>query len=86
MSKEFNGEKFKVTKNEDVFNGPNSKIDSVTLSSGRHSLDLLRKKVYGYSIEFMEGPEWHTALKKRGYPVLPTFRYDSKNQYVHATQ
>ena len=85
MSKEFNRGKFTVTKNEDVFNGPNSEIDSITLSAGKHSLNLLRKKVNGYSIEFMQGPEWHTALKEAGYPVFPTYRYDSQNQTEYIT-
>ena len=85
MAKEFKEGKFEVTNNEDVYNGPHSKIDSVTLSSGKHSLNLLRKKVRGYSIEFMEGPKWHTALKKRGYPVFPTYRYDSKSEVEYIT-
>ncbi len=85
MSKEFSGEKFKITKNEDIFAGPNSEIDSVTLSSGKHSLDLMQKKVRGYSIEFMDGPKWHTALKEKGYPVFPTYRYDSENQLEYIT-
>jgi len=85
MSKEFPSEKFEVTKNEDVYAGPNSEIDSVTLSSGKHSLNLLRKKVNGYSVEFMEGPKWHTTLKERGYPVVPTYRYDSEKQTEYLT-
>src|SRR5665811_1084167 len=85
MSRDSNEGKFQVTKNEGVYNGPNSEIESVTLSAGKHSLDLLRKKVRGYSIEFMDGPKWHTALKERGYPVLPTYRHDSQNQTEYIT-
>ena len=85
MSKEFNPEKFKITKKEDVYSGPHSEIDSVTLSSGDHSLDLLRKKFNGYSIEFMQGPKWHTLLKKHGYPVFPTWRYDAENKVEYVT-
>ncbi|MEI7689975.1 MAG: hypothetical protein WCI79_03360 [Candidatus Saccharibacteria bacterium] len=78
MAKEFNGSEFDITKNEDVFRGPNSSIDSVTLSSGGHELNLLRKQVNGYPNEFMDGPKWHTYLKEKGYPVVPTYRYDVK--------
>ncbi|MDO8469543.1 MAG: hypothetical protein Q7S84_00800 [bacterium] len=85
MAKEFNEDAFKITENEKVYSGPRSEIDSVTLSSGEHSRDLLRKKFQGYSIEFMQGPEWHTALQKRGYPVLPTWRYDAENKVEYVT-
>lgn len=85
MSKEFSPENFKITKNEDVYNGPHSEIDSVTLSSGDHSLNLLRKKFRGYSVEFMDGPKWHTLLKEKGYPVFPTLRYDAKNEIEYIT-
>ena len=85
MSKEFPTGKFKITKNEDVFSGPNSEIDSVTLSSEGRSLDLMRKKIHGYSVEFMQGPKWHTFLKEKGYPVFPTYRYDSENQTEYLT-
>jgi hypothetical protein len=85
MSKEFNPGNFKITKNEDIYNGPHSEIDSVTLSSGEHSVNLLRKKFRGYSIEFMDGPKWHTVLKERGYPVFPTLRYDKKNEVEYVT-
>jgi hypothetical protein len=85
MSKEFNEGKFKITKNESVYNGPHSEIDSVTLSSGKHSLNLLRKKFRGYSVEFMDGPEWHTALKERNYPIFPTLRYDSRGEVEYVT-
>jgi len=85
MAKEFNEGKFQITENENVYEGPNSKIDSVTLSSGDHTLKLLRKKFRGYSIEFMDGPKWHTALKEKGYPVFPTFRYDKANETEYIT-
>lgn len=85
MAKPFSEGKFNITKNEDIHDGPNSKIDSVTLSSGEHSLKLLRKKIRGYSVEFMQGPEWHTELKDKGYPIIPTFRYDSKNEIEYIT-
>ena len=85
MAKEFNPEKFEITKNENVYDGPNSSIDSVTLSSGEHSVELLRKKFLGYGPEFMEGPEWHTLLKKKGYPVFSTLRYDSNDEVEYVT-
>lgn len=85
MAKEFDSSKYNVTKNEDVFEGPNSSIDSVTLSLGERSLDLLRKKVNGYHVEFMDGPDWHTALKEKGYPVIPTYRYDAENETEYLT-
>ncbi|MEI6054364.1 MAG: hypothetical protein WCQ49_03300 [Candidatus Saccharibacteria bacterium] len=87
MSKEFDNNKFDITKNEDVFQGPNSSIDSVTLSSGGHALNLLRKKVYGCPVEFefMRGPNWHTELKEKGYPVVPTYRYDAENRIEYLT-
>lgn len=85
MAKEFKEGEFKITKNEEVYNGPHSEIESVTASSGEHSLKLLRKKFRGYSIEFMKGPRWHTLLKENGYPVLPTWRYDSENQVEYVT-
>lgn len=85
MSKEFNPGNLKITKNENIYDGPHSEIDSVTLSSGEHSLNLLRKKVNGYPIEFMQGPEWHTALKEKGYPVFPTYRYDSEKKVEYIT-
>ncbi len=85
MSKEFNGEKFEITENESIRGGSHSEIDSVTLSSGRHSLNLLRKRIHGYPVEFMQGPEWHTELKGRGYPVVPTYRYDSENNVEYIT-
>ncbi len=85
MAKKFEGGNFKITKNEHIYNGPHSEIDSVTLSSGEHSLDLLRKKIKGYPIEFMEGPKWHTALKERGYPVFTTYRYDSNKEVEYIT-
>jgi len=85
MAKEFNPGSFKITKNESVNNGPHSTIDSVTLTSGGHSLNLLQKNFRGYSVEFMDGPKWHTLLKDRGYPVFPTLRYDSKNEVEYVT-
>lgn len=85
MAKPFGEGKFNITKNEEVYNGPHSKIDAVTLSSGEHSLKLLQKKVHGYSIEFMQGPGWHTRLKEKGYPVFPTYRYDSANEVEYIT-
>lgn len=85
MSKEFSGDRFNITENGNVYEGPNSSIDSVTLSSGEHSLNLMRKKVKGYSVEFMDGPNWHTALKEKGYPVLPTYRYDAENKTEYLT-
>lgn len=85
MAKEFNPEKFKIIKKEDIYNGPHSEIDSVTLSSGEHSLNLLRKKFRGYSVEFMDGPRWHTLLKDKGYPVFPTLRYDEKTEVEYIT-
>ncbi len=84
MARQFEGE-FEIIKNKEVYRGPNSEIDSVTLFSGKHSLDLLRKKFRGYSVEFMEGPKWHTALKEKGYPVLPTWRYDEINKVEYLT-
>lgn len=85
MAKEFDGSKFDIAKNEDVFKGPHSSIDSVTLSSGGHVLNLLRKNVNGYSVEFMDGPNWHTVLKEKGYPVIPTYRYDAENETEYLT-
>lgn len=85
MSKEFDNAEFNITQNEHVFEGPHSSIDSVTLSSGEHSLNLMRKKVKGYAVEFMSGPEWHTALKEKGYPVIPTYRYDAENKTEYLT-
>jgi len=85
MAKKFNEGIFRITKKEEIYNGPHSEIDSVRLSSEGHSLDLLRKKFRCYSIEFMSGPEWHTSLKKRGYPVFPTLRYDKKNEVEYIT-
>lgn len=85
MAKPFGEGKFNITKNEEVYNGPHSTIDSVTLSSGEHSLKLLRKKFCGYSVEFMEGPGWHTYLKDHGYPVFPTWRYDNENKVEYIT-
>ena len=85
MAKPFSEGKFEITKKEEIYNGPHSKIDSVKLSSGEHSLELLRKKFRGYSVEFMDGPKWHTSLKKRGYPVFPTLRYDKANEVEYIT-
>lgn len=85
MAKEFIGGKFNITKKENVYDGHNSKIDLVALSSGKHSLKLLRKNFRGYRVEFMEGPEWHTLLKKKGYPVFPTWRYDAENKVEYIT-
>lgn len=85
MAKPFREGKFQITKNEEVYSGIHSEIESVTLSAGKHSVDLLRKKFRGYSIEFMDGPKWHTALKERGYPVLPTWRYDAENEVEYIT-
>lgn len=85
MAKEFSPDSFDITENERVYDGQNSEIDAVTLSSGDHSLDLLRKKVRGYSAEFMDGPNWHTTLEKEGYPVFPTYRYDKQNETEYLT-
>ena len=85
MSKEVNIGEYNIVKNEDVFEGPNSSIDSVALLSGKHSLNLMRKKVKGYPIEFMDGPKWHTLLKEKGYPVITTYRYDVENETEYLT-
>ena len=85
MSKPFSEGKFNITENKKIYDGPRSTIDSVSLSSGKHSLELLRKKFRGYGVEFMQGPEWHTLLKEKGYPVLPTLRYDCENKVEYMT-
>ncbi|MEY2664830.1 MAG: hypothetical protein RIT04_638 [Candidatus Parcubacteria bacterium] len=85
MAKEFSGEQFQITEDEKIFNGPHSTIDAVTLSSGEHSLKLLRKKVKGHSNEFEAGALWHTELQKAGYPVFPTYRYDIKSETEYIT-
>jgi hypothetical protein len=88
MAKPFESGKFNINKKEDIYEGSNSTIDAVTLSSpsGKHPVNLLRKKFTGpYSIEFMQGPEWHTYLKAKGYPVLPTWRYDADNNIEYIT-
>lgn len=85
MAKPFRGGRFQVRKNEEIYSGPHSEIESITLSAGKHSVDLLRKKFRGYAIEFMDGPKWHTLLKERDYPVLPTWRYDDENKVEYVT-
>lgn len=85
MAKPFREGRFQITKNEEIYSGPHSEIESITLSAGKHSVDLLRKKFRGYAIEFMDGPKWHTLLKEHGYPVLPTWRYDAKNKIEYVT-
>ena len=85
MAKPFREERFHIRKNEEVYSGQHSEIESITLSVGKHSVDLLRKKFRGYDIEFMDGPKWHTSLKEHGYPVIPTWRYDAENKVDYLT-
>lgn len=85
MAEQFEAGKFEITKKENLYNGPHSSIESVEFSAGKHSLELLRKKFRGYSVEFMDGPNWHTALKDRGYPVFQTLRYDAENEVEYVT-
>lgn len=85
MAKPFREGRFQITKNEEIYRGPHSEIESITLSAGKHSVNLLQKKFRGYGIEFMDGPKWHTLLKRHGYPVLPTWRYDAKNKIEYVT-
>lgn len=85
MAKEFREDGYSTKENEPVYSGIHSKIESVTMTKGGHSLDLLRKKIIGYSAEFMEGPKWHSYLQSKGYRVFPTLRYDIENKIEYMT-
>lgn len=85
MAKEFNDSGYSILRNEEIYDGIHSKVESVTMSKGKHRIPLIRKYFRGYDIEFMDGPKWHTLLKKRGYPVIPTWRYDEKNKVEYLT-
>lgn len=80
MSKEFDPSKYKVSKTGEVYKGAHSSIDAVNVSVGDREVPLLRKKFIGYSADFMSGPKWHNLLKEKGYPVLPTWRYDENER------
>ena len=85
MSKEINPNEYNITKKEKMPGGAHSSIDAVNISIGNHEVPLLKKEHVGYSADFMSGPEWHSVLKKRGYPVLPTWRYDKENGVDYIT-
>ncbi len=85
MAKKFPEGKFNIIEHEKIYGGPHSTIESVSLSSGKHSSKLLRKKFTGYDTEFMQGLQWHTSLKEHGYPVFPTWRYDEENKTEYIT-
>lgn len=85
MAKEFNPNEYKISKKESVYRGVHSDIDAVTVSVGNREVPLLRKKHKGYSIEFMDGADAHSALKERGYPVFPTWRYDEEEGMDYIT-
>lgn len=80
MAKEIDPSKYMVNQGERVYTGAHSSIDAVKLSIGKHEVPLLRKKHIGYSADFMSGPQWHSFLKKKGYPMFPTWRYDAGEQ------
>ena len=85
MAKEFKPSDYKITEKEPVYEGAHSDIEAVSVSIGNHEVPLLRKKHKGYSIEFMGGPNAHSALKEKGYPVLPTWRYDEESETEYVT-
>lgn len=85
MAEKFNSSEYKITKKETVYEGVHSDIDAVSVSKGNHEIPLLRKKHIGYSVEFMYGPNTHSFLKKKGYPVFPTWRYDEEEEVDYVT-
>lgn len=85
MAKEFNYSEHKINKKETIYDGVHSDIDAVTVSVGNREVPLLRKKHIGYSIEFIDGSNTHSFLKKKGYPVFPTWQYDKEEEIDYIT-
>ena len=85
MAKEFFPDKYTITPKETVYEGIHSDIDAVDISVGDRKVSLLRKKHIGYSADFMDGAQAHSFLKKKGYPVFPTWRYDEEEEIDYIT-